>query len=239
MDIITTFVILVVAGLIHASFQLGTSMLTLLSSHTIGRKRSQARLVLLTNAFVTGVVVMTLLLVSFSALLLRPIAISASSEFLWVTVCGVLVALGMSVWLVYYQKGSGTKLWIPRTLAKFLTDRTKKTKHTAEAFSLGLTSVVAEFVFLFAPIALAGLVISMMAPPFQLIGLLTYTTVSSLSLLLVNALVGSGHSISRIQRWRESNKSFLQFAAGSGLVVLSFYVYVNQIAVTQVMALAG
>jgi hypothetical protein len=34
--------------------------------------------------------------------------------------------------------------------------------------------------------------------------------------------------LSRIQRWREANKHFLQFAAGSGLLILGFFVYVNE-----------
>jgi len=63
----------------------------------------------------------------------------------------------------------------------------------------------------------------------QLIGLAIYTVVSTFSSLIVWGLVGSGHSLSRIQKWRETNKHFLQFAAGSGLIILGLYVYVNQI----------
>jgi hypothetical protein len=51
-------------------------------------------------------------------------------------------------------------------------------------------------------------------------------------------LIGSGHSLSRIQRWREANKHFLQFAAGAGLIVLGGYLYVNEV-VTVATALAG
>jgi uncharacterized membrane protein (DUF485 family) len=33
--------------------------------------------------------------------------------------------------------------------------------------------------------------------------------------------------VARIQKWREHNKRFLQFAAGSALIVLGVYFYVD------------
>jgi hypothetical protein len=42
-------------------------------------------------------------------------------------------------------------------------------------------------------------------------------------------LIGSGHRLSEIQKWRETNKRFLQFSAGGALVVLGFFVYVCKI----------
>ena len=42
-------------------------------------------------------------------------------------------------------------------------------------------------------------------------------------------LIGGGHKLSRIQKWREDNKRFMQFAAGSALLVLGFYMYVNEV----------
>jgi len=66
-------------------------------------------------------------------------------------------------------------------------------------------------------------------PVWQLVGVGIYTVISLFSLVVVWVLIGSGHTLSRIQRWREENKYFLQFAAGSGLLVLGFFVYVNQV----------
>jgi len=230
MNTSTAFIILTVAALIHASFQLGTSMLTLLSSHTIGRKKSHARLLLLTNSFVSGVLVMTILLVSFCAMALLRFSGTDNTQILWVAICGISMMLGISVWLFYYRKEKGTSIWIPRAWAAFLTTRTKKATHSSEAFSLGMSSVIGELLFLFAPLLVAGLALIELTPALQLAGVTYYGIVSSLSLVIVSALVGSGHSISRIQKWRETNKGFLQFAAGSGLLVLGFYLYVNEVA---------
>lgn len=239
MNILSAFVIVGIAALLHASFQLSVSMLTLLSSHTIGKKRSQARLALLTNSFVLGAACMTLLLLSFAALVLAPFVGSAPEKLVWTVACGSLMGIGIAVWLFYYRKQAGTTLWVPRGIARFLTTRTKKTTHAAEAFSLGMTSIIGELLFIFAPIAISALVLLELSPVMQLLGILLYAFVSSASLLLVNLFVSNGYSLSRIQKWRESNKQFLQFASGSGLLVLGFYVYVDHVVAVTALAAAG
>ena len=239
MNILDAFVIVTIAALIHASFQLSVSMLTLLSSHTIGAKRSHARLLSLTNTFTLGVFVMTILVLSTVSLIvelsLSPVANLAS----WVATCGLLFGLGIAVWIFYYRREQGTTLWLPRSLARYLSDRTKATKQSAEAFGLGMTSVVAELLFILAPILVSALVLVELQPIWQLTGILLYSTVSLLPLFIINGLIGSGHKISHIQRWREQNKSFLQFIAGGGLVALGFYVYVGQVLTPTVLAAGG
>lgn len=239
MDTVTSLIVIAVAGLIHASFQLSVSVLTLLSSHTIGRKRSHGRLVLLTDSFTFGVAIMTLLLISTTALFLKYIMASVPTELIWIICVGMLGGLGVAVWLFYYRRETGTKLWLPRGVAQFLEDRTKATKHSAEAFSLGLSSVLGELVFIFVPVIVSALVLLQLSPGWQLVGIGIYTSTSLLTLLIVTALIGGGMSISRIQRWREQNKNFLQFAAGAGLLVLGFYIYVEQVIAPAVVATAG
>ncbi len=229
MDMLSSFIIIAVAALIHASFQLSVSVLTLLSGHTIGKKRSQARLVTLMSSFTFGTLVMSILLLSFAGFLFTPLVLSGSASLVWVICCSFLIGLGIAVWLFYYRKQAGTALWVPREFAKYLTERTKKTSHSAEAFGLGISSTLGELLFTFAPIFVAALALIELPSEWQLVGVLLYGFISSLSLLLVNLLVGSGQSLSHIQKWREANKHFLQFAAGSALVILGFYVYVDQV----------
>jgi hypothetical protein len=158
---------------------------------------------------------------------------------MWAISCGAIVGVGISVWLFYYRANRGTSLWIPRGFAQFLAERSKHSKSTAETFGLGLTSVFAEALFVFAPITIAALVLVRLTPDLQLLGILLYSTVSLLPLLFVGLLIGGGHKLSYIQRWRESNKGFLQFAAGSGLLILGAYVYVERVIVTTVAATGG
>ena len=236
---INSFAIIIFAALIHASFQLSVSMLTLLSGHAIGSKTAHAKLLRLTNGFFFGVAVMTMLLLSFIALIFRHSFGTQVPLVAWAVGCGLLLGLGIAVWAFYYRREEGTSLWLPRGMARYLSERTKATKQTAEAFGLGLSSVVAELIFIIAPMAITALVLIRLAPLWQLAGILAYTVISLLSLAIVNGLIGSGHKLSRIQKWREDNKRFLQFAAGSGLLILGFYVYVDQVVSSTAFAYGG
>jgi len=233
MDIVTSLAIVGFAALIHASFQLSVSVLTLLSGHAIGSKKSHARLVRLTTSYTTGVGVMTLLLLSFVALGFMHWFGANVPLIVWALVCGLVLGIGVAVWLFYYRRNAkGTELWIPRAFAKFLTERSKKTQQGAEAFSLGLTSVISELIFIIPTVAIAALVLIGLPPEWQLVGIAIYTVISLLGLLIVWSLIGSGKSLARIQKWRTENKRFLQFSSGGALIVLGFFVYVSKIMAT-------
>ncbi len=230
MDIPSSLAIVVLAALIHASFQLSVSVLTLLSGHAIGAKRSRAKVFRLSWGFIIGVVVMTLLILSFiSLLLIHGFGQVNVPLVVWAIACGLVFGVGVAVWLFYFRKEKGTKLWIPRPFADHLTDRSKATKHSVEAFSLGLTSVVGELLFIIPSMLISALVLLQLPGMWQLIGIAIYVVISVSGLLVVWSLIGSGHSISKIQKWREENKGFLQFAAGSALLALGFFVYISKI----------
>jgi hypothetical protein len=226
MDIPSSLAIVTLAALIHASFQLSVSVLTLLSGHAIGANTSNARVIRLTSSFVFGAGVMTLLTLSFFALLFLHLFGPDTPQIVWAIVCGLLVGVGVAVWFFYYRRDQGTALWIPRSLARHLSERSKATKRSAEAFSLGLTSVLSEILFIAAPMIVSALVLIQLPGTWQLVGIAIYAVVSLLTLFSVWALIGSGHRLSDIQKWRESNKKFLQFSAGGALAILGFFVYV-------------
>lgn len=228
-DPLIAFVILLLAALIHASFQLSVSVLTLLSGHALGKKTAHKRLVNLGAAFILGSGTMTLLLVSTLGWVLTRPQIDTLLPALWTICSGLLFGVGISVWLFYFDKRRGTSLWIPRPFAEFLHDRSKHGQNIAESFGLGMTSVFAELLFVFAPLLVAALALITMDLQVQLTGVFAYTGVSILPLLIVGILIARGHSLSRIQRWREANKSFMQFIAGFGLIVLGIYIYVEQV----------
>jgi hypothetical protein len=232
---INSFAIIAFAALIHASFQLSVSMLTLMSGHAIGSKSSHAKLLRLTNTFSLGVAIMTLLIFSFIAFVLQQYFAAAVPAIAWASASGLLIGLGVAVWVFYYRRNPGTSLWIPRGMARYLSDRTKNTKHSAEALGLGMSSVIGELIFIFAPMAISALALLQLEPGLQLIGVAMYTFISLLPLLIVNGLIGSGHKLSTIQKWRENNKRFLQFAAGSGLLILGFYLYVDKVVAASVL----
>ncbi len=229
MDIASSLAIVTLAGLIHTSFQLSVSVLTLLSGHAIGSKHSHARLMRLTTSFLFGAGLMTVLLLSFVALVLLSLFGLHTPQVIWAMTCGIMFGVGISVWLFYYRHEKGTTLWIPRELASYLTERTKATKVSGEAFGLGLTSVIGEIIFIIAPLTISGLVLIQLPAVWQIVGIVIYTIVSMLSLITVWMLIGGGHSLSRIQHWRETNKHFMQFMSGAGLIILGFFVYVFEV----------
>jgi len=230
MDIPSSLAIVVLAAFIHASFQLSVSVLTLLSGHAIGARRSQAKVLRLSWGFITGVGVMTLLVLSFISLLfIHGFGRAGVPLVVWAIACGLVFGIGIAVWLFYFRREKGTKLWIPRPFAEHLTDRSKATKRSVEAFSLGLTSVIGELIFIIPSMIISALVLLQLPSLWQITGIAAYVLISLSGLLIVSTLIGSGHSISKIQKWREDNKRFMQFAAGGALLALGFFVYVSKV----------
>ena len=114
MDTYTSFAIIALAALIHASFQLSVSMLTLLGGHSLSRNVSRRRLLHLSSSFVVGTLVMTTLLLIMASYVSGTFARHGMSPFAWSIVSGLMMGLGVAVWLFYYRPGQGTALWIPR-----------------------------------------------------------------------------------------------------------------------------
>jgi hypothetical protein len=227
----TSLFIIAFAGLLHASFQLGVSMLTMLSGHSLGMGRSFQRLMRLNVAYFCGAAVITLLLFTGLAYLISHSQIEMTSLWLGTSLFNIII--GLLVMLFYFNRSrKSTGLWIPRAMAEYLRVRTKKTKRAAEAFTLGAGSVLAEAPFLIAPLMVAILysLTSVPSTSFnRLAELGIYSLVSLLPLIVIIAMVGAGHKISTIQRWREDNKLFLQYCAGAGLVILGAFVYVDKV----------
>jgi len=226
MDIISSLAVVTLAALIHASFQLSVSSLTLLSGHAIGARYSRGSMLRLTTSFVAGSGFITILLLSFIAFIVLHAFGKDIPLLMWAIACGLMLGVGVAIWAFYYRRNKGTSLWVPRGIAMFLTERIKATKSAPEAFSLGLMTVLGELLFIIAPLLVSALVLVELPTQWQLIGIAIYTVISLITLGSVWALIGGGHKVSEIQKWRESNKYFMQFIAGSGLVVLGVFVYV-------------
>lgn len=228
MPTLDTMAIIILAALIHASFQLSVSMMTLMSGHALGKRTAHARVLRLTAGFILGVMTMIAFSVSFLALLTGSLAPDGLPALAWAAVSGLMIGIGVAVWLVYYRhRSAGTILWVPRGFARYLADRARATKLAPEAFGLGLASVVAELIFGLAPMLVSALLLIQLDAPMQLAGLIIYTLIATAPLLIIAALVGGGRTLARVQRWREQHKRFMQFAAGSGLIILGAYLYVD------------
>lgn len=215
-------------AVLHASFQLATSVLTLISGHSLMHERAKHRLLTLNVAYILGVISMTGLIIaglSSAAVLWLPLDYVHTA---WLVLITVALVVGVLVMTAYYRKGKGTRLWIPRSFASYLEDRAKKTTNVVEAGALGMISVVAELPFTAVLMAMASLVLAsyVMLEDFVPI-ILLYCLVATLPLVTMTILLAGGHKLSSIQRWRENSKLFLQYAAGAGMFAAAVYAWVN------------
>ena len=218
--------LLILAGavFVHACFQLSVSVLTRLSSHTIGAGKSQRRLLVLSLFYIVGVIVATSAATLGIAAKLTWVATFGEEWPVWL-VTGLLPLIGVLTILFYYRRDRGTKLWLPRPFIDYLMGRAKKTRSSVEAGMLGAATVVGELPFLLAPIGIVSLWICLFAPVEQWVSLsILYAFVVSLPLVFLALYISSGHKISVVQNWRERNKTFLQWTSGVALILLDVYI---------------
>lgn len=229
---LSSFAIIAFAALIHASYQLSVSVLTLLSGHSLGRKTAHKKILRLIISFILGTLLLTTLLIStVTYYFTLYIGESQQAEQLVAAVVsGLAAGMGFATWIFYYRRGDGTALWLPRNFAKYTSSRAKATKSSVEAFGLGMFSVVAELIFIFAPLVVASLAISALPTQYwQIAGIATYVVLSILPLAAMFFIVGGGHRISKLQAWREKNKLFLQFVSGGSLIILAVFIFVDRV----------
>lgn len=227
------YIVLIVGALfVHACYQLSVSVLTHLSAHTLSRKASVRRLGWLGMSYTLGVITVTTLLLlalvnlpGFAPNLDRTHAMELFTAF----VIGLLPLVGLATVFWYYRRGKGTQLWLPRGIASYLLDRSKKTKRGFEAFLLGAGTVFGELPFVVAPLMLVALVIAAQPTSSWLGFSIVYAILAAVPLLVVTGYLTSGHSIARIQRWREDSKTFLQWSSGLALLLLTLYLTILQI----------
>lgn len=229
MDITNSLIVIVIAALIHASFQLSVSVLTLLSGHTIGSGRSKKVLIKNISSFIIGALCMSMLLLLSILYLLYEFFGSSAPNYIWALACGLMIGIAILVWIFYYRRSKGTSLWIPRSFARYLSERTKATKSSAEAFNLGLGSVFAELPFITAPLLISALVILQTPGYSSLLLAFIYVAISICPMLIILWLCHKNKHLAGLQKWREDNKRFLQFSAGAGLIILAIFIYINQV----------
>jgi hypothetical protein len=224
--------ILLGAVFVHACFQLSVSVLTLLSSHTIGRRLPNGRLLNLNFWYILGVIVMIALLQLGTMTVLRwgmahNVALATTLTLSIIPIVALLTVA------VYYRRGRGTQLWLPRPAAEYITTRAKRTKSSVEAFSLGMTTAVAELPFALAPLAIVAFAFQGFAAEHWLRLSLGYGLAVGAPLIFVAFYLSSGHKISSVQLWRENAKDFLKWTSAGTLLLLLIFLTVLQLGGTK------
>jgi len=218
------------AAVIHATLQLSLGALLLLYHASLGKHvRKKTRF--LVDSYISGLG--TLVFLSLGAIIFildryfgKPLYIEEL-----VIVVGMLVALAIAAWFVYYRRGKSTELWLPRSVARFIDKRAKLTNSNTEAFSLGLLTSLAEMPFTLVLFVVAANSTMVLPPMYQILAVAMYTLITIIPPVVLRFAIRKGQTVVSIQRWRVKHKTFFRLLTGVGFLVLAFFLFTFEVLV--------
>lgn len=216
--------IIFLAGLIQSSLQLSFGALILLYHSSISKhyKKTTRRL---SRSYVIGCGVMSFLSVGCTAFLISVLNQGAMSTRGLIILIGALLASALIMWFFYFRKGDRTELWLPRSFARFISGRARKTNDPIEAFSLGVVSSFAEMPISIALYIVSANAILQLSGSLQIIGLVVFALLAIMPLVVLKIRMKTGRNVVDIQRWRVANKAFLKVISGFGFITLATTIF--------------
>lgn len=228
MDMVIPFSEVFLAAVIHATLQLGLGALLLLYHASLGkhiRKKTRA----IVNCYIAGVGTLIILAIYAVCFVMdRFFGKALYVEELFIVV-GMLVALAIAAWVIYYRRGKSTELWLPRTVARFIDKRAKATDNKTEAFSLGILTSLAEMPFTLVLVVVAANSILKLPLSQQIVAAIMYMVVSLMPMIILRIAIRKGNTVVDIQRWRVKNKNFLRAITGAGFLVLGIFIFAFEV----------
>lgn len=224
MDGIANLFIVILAGMVHATLQLGVSALLLLYHANLG-KQIRGSVKKLARNYIFGISLFTALAVASTCFFILVIFSGSMPEATLLILSGVLAAFAVGIWFIYYKRGAGTELWIPRRFAKFINERAEQTDEDIEAFSLGMTMACAELPFAAILIITTADAILDLPQGMQILSILVYVLAVVTPMFILNYWVKKGSTIVDIQKWRAKNKNFIKIMSGVGFIVLAVFLF--------------
>lgn len=215
---------IILAAITQASLQLGLGGLVLLYHNSMSRHRRKTTRRLAKN-YILGACAITFLMVcTFCFLIGNFFGGALNTE--WLLVCvGIFAACSIVMWLLYYRKGRrSTELWLPRSVARFIQKKARKTNDGIEAFSLGLLSSFAEMPLSIAIYFIVANCILNMSGHLQIIAAVSYAVAIALPLVILKINMKTGRSALEVQKWRVQNKAFAKIISGSSFMLLAVFV---------------
>ena len=224
MSVLLPLGVVVLAAVVHATFQLGLGALLLLYHASLGRhvRRQTLKLV---SAFTAGFSVMILLMLSSACFFVWVIFQGTLPDWLFSVCIAALMILAILAWSFYYRRGRTTELWLPKPIAHYINRRAKLTESSVEAFSLGLLACFGEFPFTIILIFIAAGGVMEFSLPFRIPVIALYLAVAVLPLIITRLVVRSGATVVDVQRWRVKNKLFLRNLSGVGFLTLAIFLF--------------
>lgn len=228
MDMVIPFAEVFLAALIHASMQLSLGALLLLYHASLG-KHIKKKTRSLVDSYIAGIGTLVFLGLGAVAFIMNRYFGEALYPEELMIVVGMLVALAIAVWAIYYRRGRSTELWLPRTVARFVDRRAKETNSNTEAFSLGMLTSLAEMPFTLVLVIVASNSLMKLEPLAQLVALVLYTVISITPPIILRLAIRHGHTVVDVQRWRVKYKTFLRILTGTGFLILGIFIFAFEV----------
>ena len=126
---------------------------------------------------------------------------------------GITIALALISFFFYFRPGPGTQLFIPRRIAKSLTQHAKAVKTRSDAFTLGALANTPELIFTLPLYIITSAEILRMSIAHPSSPLLTiiYIVVPTIPLFIERWRFHLGHNLAESARTRVHNKNFTRF----------------------------
>ena len=215
--------IILLSAVVYATLQLGSGCLLMLYHASLG-KHVRKKTKMLVSSYIAGNGTIALIGLGFLCFAIGS-SFSGPLSIGWLSVtAGVMVVLAILMWFFYYRRGRTTELWLPKSVAKFITRRAEVTESDTEAFSLGLLAGFAEVPFTFVLMAVAANSILALPLEYQLLSVVGYTLIAILPLVLMRIMIRRGNTVVDIQKWRVKNKLFLRIISGVSFAVLAGFI---------------
>lgn len=230
MEMIVPFSEVFLAAVIHATLQLSLGSLLLLYHASLG-KHVKKKTRFLVDSYIAGLVTLVFLTLATMIFILDRYFEKALYVEELVIVIGMLVALAIAMWAFYYRRGKSTELWLPRSVARFISRRAKETNSNTEAFSLGLLTSLAEMPFTLVLIVVAANSILVLPPLYQILAVELYAVTTIIPPTILRIMIRKGQTVADIQRWRVKHKIFFRVLTGVGFLVLGFFLFTFEVLV--------
>ncbi len=228
MSVSVSLGIIFFSALICALFQLSLGTLLLLYHSSLGRfvkKKTKS----LASSFISGVCLMSFLLLASSVFLDFALFGSPLPKFVLCVFVGILVALALIIWFLYFRPGKlkkdSTELWLPKKISRFINSRARITNDNSEAFSLGLLTVLGELPFTFILFLLSGASILELPESLEVLALVVFAVFSVLPLIILRFAIRKGKTVVEVQRFRVRNKFFFKILTGFCFLILAAFIF--------------
>lgn len=216
------FGIIFLAAIVHASLQCELGALLLLYHSSLGKHIKKKTKQLVSN-YIFGSALLICLMVATTAFLIATLTKNSLSTLCLAVLAGVLLMLALLIWFFYYKTRRSTELWLPKSVARYISSRAKLTESNVEAFSLGMLTAFAEMPFSFILILLAGNAVVQLPFEFQFLSILGYSFIAILPLFVLRFFIRRGNTVVDVQKWRVRNKNFLKMFSGTLFLTLAVF----------------